>query len=141
MTDDSGSTDDEQTPWWHTPPGTPPADSLLVEGMKLYSVLRNWAVETGVAGAAVDMAQNAASNASAFLAEVAAVEPEVDQTPTHIRCDDCPVCRGLDALERSNPEMADTARVALLQISGVIAGLIGALNDQEPENPSEETEY
>jgi len=47
-----------------------------------------------------------------------------------VRCTDCPICQGLDALERTNPEWAHTARAALSQINDLVAGLIGGTGGQ-----------
>jgi hypothetical protein len=114
------STQDE--PWWHAAPAQPPVDSVMVEGMKLAAALRDWAVQSGAAAAVSDLASSAASSASAYLAQANA-EPEqpVQQV---VRCTDCPVCRGLDALDRTNPEMARTARAALHQVSGLLGAFL-----------------
>lgn len=123
--------DDEGNPppWWHTEPARPPADSVFVEGLKLAGALRDWAVESGAVAAATEMAQNAATAASGYLAQVAdpSVESQSEPEPaqTVVRCTDCPVCQGLDALERTNPDLAHTARAALAQINDLVAGFLG----------------
>ena len=124
--DENGNT----PPWWHSEPQRPPADSVFVEGLKLAGALRDWAVESGAVAAATEMAQNAATAASGYLAQVAdqhPVEPEPDPEPAQqvVRCTDCPVCQGLDALERTNPELAQSARSALSQINVLVAGFLG----------------
>lgn len=121
-------------PWWHSTPTQPEVDSVLVEGMRLAGALRDWAVESGAVAAVNDLTQTAASGAAAYLGHVAEAgsqqdpqhaEPEGESQPV-VRCTDCPVCQGLDALERSNPQLAQTARSGLAQLNSVIAGLLGA---------------
>ena len=124
--DENGNT----PPWWHSEPQRPPADSVFVEGLKLAGALRDWAVESGAVAAATEMAQNAATAASGYLAQVAdqhPVEPEPEAEPAQqvVRCTDCPVCQGLDALERTNPELAQSARSALSQINVLVSGFFG----------------
>ena len=136
--DENGNT----PPWWHSEPQRPPADSVFVEGLKLAAqtfdmdvaklagALRDWAVESGAVAAATEMAQNAATAASGYLAQVAdqhPVEPEPEAEPAQqvVRCTDCPVCQGLDALERTNPELAQSARSALSQINVLVSGFLG----------------
>lgn len=120
MTDDQPQSE----PWWHAAPAQPPVDSVLVEGMKLAAVLRDWAVESGAVAAVTDMAASAAASASAYVSQVteAAEEPQV--TEPVVRCADCPVCRALDALDHSNPQMAATARSALAQITALVSGFL-----------------
>jgi hypothetical protein len=116
-----------EQPWWHTEP-EPPVDSVYVEGMKLFAVLRDWAVESGAAAAVADLAGSAAGSASAYLSQVTApdsgelAEPDLEQPV--VRCSDCPVCRGLDALEQTNPQMAQTARAALAQVNALLSGFL-----------------
>lgn len=112
-------------PWWHTQP-EPPVDSVFVEGMKLAAVLRDWAVDSGAVAAVAELAGSAASAASAYLshAESETVVEPADGTQTVIRCSDCPVCRGLDALEHSNPQMAQSARAALAQVNALLSGFL-----------------
>ena len=124
--DENGNT----PPWWHSEPQRPPADSVFVEGLKLAGALRDWAVESGAVAAATEMAQNAATAASGYLAQVAdqhpvEPEPEAEQAQQVVRCTDCPVCQGLDALERTNPELAQSARSALSQINVLVSGFLG----------------
>lgn len=120
-----------QEPWWRSGPTEPPVDSVLVEGLKLASALRDWAVDSGAVSALADLTQTAASSASAYLSHTEA-EDEADlnaQTTAGqpvVRCTDCPVCQGLDALERTNPEWADTARGALAQMTTLLSGVLGA---------------
>lgn len=118
----------EQQPWWHSSPDQPPVDSVLEEGMKLFAVLKDWAVESGAVDAVTELTVSAATTASAYLSQVQAEAEEEDTDDEDVvpvvRCADCPVCRGLDALEASNPELAHTARSALGQINGLIAGLL-----------------
>lgn len=116
----------EEQPWWHSTPEQPPVDSVLEEGMKLFAVLKDWAVESGAVAAVTEMAVTAASSASAYLDHVEEQEPDPDVEPAApvVRCRDCPVCAGLDALESSNPQLADTARAALGQVNSLIAGLL-----------------
>ncbi|MFN8183464.1 MAG: hypothetical protein U0R23_03480 [Candidatus Nanopelagicales bacterium] len=138
MTDDAQNPplddDGNPPPWWHSAPSQPPVDSVFVEGLKLAGALRNWAVESGAVAAATEMAQNAAAGASALLAQAAEQHPEPDAEPETaaqvVRCTDCPICQGLDALERTNPEWAHTARAALSQINDLVAGLIGGTGGQ-----------
>lgn len=115
----------EAPPWWHSEPQHPPADSVFVEGLKLAGALRDWAVESGAVAAATEMAQNAATAASGYLSQVAEQHPPDPPPQTVLRCTDCPVCQGLDALERTNPEMAQTARSALSQITVLVSGFLG----------------
>jgi hypothetical protein len=115
-------------PWWHSEPQRPPADSVFVEGLKLAGALRDWAVESGAVAAATEMAQNAATAASGYLSQVAdqhPAEPEPEAPHAVVRCTDCPICQGLDALERTNPELAQSARSALSQINVLVAGFLG----------------
>jgi hypothetical protein len=115
-----------QPPWWHSAPTAPPVDSVMVEGLRLAGALRDWAVESGAVAAASELAQNAAATASGFLSQgVAQPEPEAAPEPPVVRCSDCPVCQGLDALERTNPELAHTARAALSQFNALVAGFLG----------------
>jgi hypothetical protein len=120
----------DQEPWWRSGPTEPPVDSVLVEGVKLASALRDWAVESGAVSALADLTQSAASSASAYLSGGIASESvtpaDAASAQPVVRCSDCPVCQGLDALERSNPQMAHTARATLSQISTMVAGLISA---------------
>lgn len=131
--------DGNEPPWWHAVPPQPPVDSVAVEGLKLLGALRDWAVDSGAVAAASGLAQNAAATASAYLAQAAEAHPapepeaevEVEVEPTEppqqvVRCSDCPVCQGLDALERANPELAHTARAALTQVSALLNGWLGA---------------
>lgn len=115
----------EEQPWWHSAPDDPPVDSVLEEGMKLFAVLKDWAVESGAVAAVTDMAVTAASSASTYMAHVQEqTQPDVTPAEPTVRCADCPVCRGLDALESANPQLADTARSALSQVNALIAGLL-----------------
>mgnify|MGYP003587521110 CR=1 FL=1 len=116
----------EQQPWWHETPDQPPVDSVLEEGMKLFAALKDWAVESGAVAAVADLTASAASQAGEYLTHVqeAAVEPAEQDGEPVVRCKDCPVCAGLDALEASNPEWAQTARSALAQVNAVIGGLL-----------------
>ncbi len=118
-------------PWWHSAPDEPPVDSVLEEGLKLFAVLKDWAVESGALAVVSDLTSTAATSASAYIAHIqdnaeAEVEVEVvDATGVHpVRCADCPVCRGLTALESSNPQLAETARSALSGVNSLIAGLL-----------------
>jgi hypothetical protein len=118
----------EQPPWWHETPEQPPVDSVLEEGMKLFAVLKDWAVESGAIEAVTELTTTVATSAGAYLnqAETAAdpvAEPQAAE-PVHTRCSDCPVCRALDALDAANPDLARTARSALGQVNGLIAGLL-----------------
>lgn len=119
MSDDSAP---QSEPWWHAAPAQPPVDSVLVEGMKLAAVLRDWAVESGAVGAVTDLAASAVTSASAYMSQHSVEEEEVPEPV--VRCSDCPVCRALDALDHSNPQMAQTARSALSQINALIAGFL-----------------
>ena len=125
MTDSTDSGGQSQ-PWWHSTPDEPPVDSALVEGMKLFSALRDWAVDSGAAAAVADLTQSAANSATEYLSHVAtAVEPvHTEAAEPVVRCSDCPICAGLDALDRSNPQMAATARSALSQVTALIAGFL-----------------
>lgn len=130
----------QSEPWWHAAPVQPPVDSVLVEGMKLAAVLRDWAVESGAVSAVTDLAASAAASASAYVSQHQAVadsapvasEPVASERLEHepvepepvVRCADCPVCRALDALDASNPQMAQTARSALSQITALISGFL-----------------
>ena len=119
--DEDGNT----PPWWHSEPQGPPPDSVFVEGLKLAGALRDWAVESGAVAAATEMAQNAATVASGYLSQVADQHPvEEEPEPQVVRCADCPVCQGLDALEQTNPELAQKARMALSQINVLVAGFL-----------------
>lgn len=116
----------EQQPWWHEAPEQPPVDSVLEEGLKLFAALKDWAVESGAVAAVADLTASAASSAGEYLSHVqevsvAEAEQPLEQT---VRCSDCPVCVGLDALEASNPEWAQTARSALAQVNAVVVGLL-----------------
>lgn len=131
--------DDEGNPppWWHSTPSQPPVDSMFVEGLKLAGALRNWAVDSGAVAAAAEVAQNAAASASALLAQATEQHPQTEEQPEEepepaqvVRCTDCPICQGLDALERTNPEWAHTARAALSQINDLVAGLLGPAGGQ-----------
>lgn len=131
--DDAGNV----PPWWHSVPSQPPVDSVFVEGLKLAGALRDWAVESGAVAAATELAQNAATAASGYLAQATAPESQTvgadDDEPVQpvVRCSDCPVCQGLDALERTNPEWAQTARSALAQISALMSGFLGPEADRD----------
>lgn len=117
-----------QPPWWHSAPTAPPVDSVMVEGLRLAGALRDWAVDSGAVAAAGELAQNAAATASAYLAQgggQSESEAAPEPPPQVVRCSDCPICQGLDALERTNPEWAQTARAALSQINSLVAGLLG----------------
>ncbi len=139
-TDTSEQAEDQggpaQAPWWHTSPAEPPVDSVMVEGLKLASALRDWAVESGAVAAVADLTQAAATSATAYLAQTSeespAEEPPAGTPDAHaaepvVRCSDCPVCQGLDALERSNPEWAHTARAAMSQVNALVGGLFAAM--------------
>lgn len=147
MTSEDDGTDDyepaepcagaAQAPWWHTSPAEPPVDSVMVEGLKLASALRDWAVESGAMAAVADLTQTAASSATAYLAQGSA-DHEPEESPASdvpaantaepvVRCSDCPVCQGLDALERSNPEWAHTARAAMSQVNALVTGLFTSM--------------
>jgi hypothetical protein len=116
----------DQTPWWHDEPDQPPVDSVLTEGLKLAAALRDWAVQSGAAAAVAEVAQTAANGATTYLAAaVAQGEPARGDGQQVVRCADCPVCQGLDALDRSNPQMAQAARSALSQVNTLLAGLLG----------------
>lgn len=137
---DHNADDDEsrEVPWWHSPPGAAGGDSVFVEGLKLVTVLRDWAVESGAAATAAQLAQAAATTASAYLAQTP--EEETDDESVEavavagtLRCADCPVCRTLDALDETNPQLADSARLVLAQLGGMIAGL---LDSTEPPDRS-----
>lgn len=128
--DGSDDTDGRETPWWHSEAEPPKTDSVLVEGMKLVTVLWEWAVESGAAAAAGDLAQAAASTAAGYVADV--TSGEVDQADSR-RCADCPVCRTLDALDDSNPQLADSARLVIAQVGGILAGLLPTDDDEDPE--------
>jgi hypothetical protein len=116
----------DQQPWWHETPDQPPVDSVLEEGMKLFAALKDWAVESGAVAAVADLTASAASSAGEYLAHVqeAAVEPAEAEAEPGARCKDCPVCAGLDALEATNPEWAQTARSALAQVNAMIGGFL-----------------
>ncbi|MEZ5119564.1 MAG: hypothetical protein R2686_06640 [Candidatus Nanopelagicales bacterium] len=125
-----------QAPWWHSSPAEPPVDSVMVEGLKLASALRDWAVESGAVAAVADLTQAAATTATAYLAqpteesisdETEAAMPDAHAAEPVVRCSDCPVCQGLDALERSNPEWAHTARAAMSQVNALVGGLFAAM--------------
>ncbi|MEZ5185853.1 MAG: hypothetical protein R2720_08910 [Candidatus Nanopelagicales bacterium] len=134
----------DDAPWWHSAPAQPEVDSMLVEGLRLANALRDWAVESGAVAAVSDLTQTAANSAAAYLAQMA--EPGSPEQPSEaepvdvdqpvgegqpvVRCTDCPVCQGLDALERSNPQLAQTARAGLAQVNAVIAGLLGSAGGQ-----------
>ncbi len=134
MTDSEGPEAYQEPPWWHSTPQEPPVDSVMAEGLKLAAALRDWAVESGAVATAAGFAQSAAVNASAYLAAVQAPADEVDgaedaeEVEVTVRCADCPVCQGLDALESANPQLAQKARVAL---AGVNAALMGFLRTDE----------
>ena len=119
---------EQNEPWWHAAPSEPPVDSVLVEGLKLAAALRDWAVESGAAAAVSELTASAAGAATAYLSQhdtqSSAQSPGTDQPQPVVRCSDCPVCRGLDALDRANPQMAQTARSALAGINALIAGLL-----------------
>lgn len=122
-------------PWWHTEPQAAPPDSVFVEGLKLAGALRDWAVDSGAVAAATEMAQNAAAAASGYLSQVADQHPvDLEPEPPQqvVRCTDCPVCQGLDALDRTNPELAQTARAALSQINTLVAGFLGQSGQANP---------
>lgn len=117
----------EQQPWWHETPEQPPVDSVLEEGMKLFSALKDWAVESGAMAAVADLTTSAASSAGEYLAhvqEMSATPESAESVEPVTRCKDCPVCAGLDALEATNPEWAHTARAALSQVNSLVAGLL-----------------
>jgi hypothetical protein len=137
-------TGSEQTPWWHTSPAEPPVDSVMVEGLKLASALRDWAVESGAVAAVADLTQAAATSATAYLAQTGG-ESDAEEPPAPevmdahvaepvVRCSDCPVCQGLDALERSNPEWAHTARAAMSQVNALVGGLFSAMGGDDRAN-------
>lgn len=116
---------EQNEPWWHRAPDEPPVDSVLVEGMKLAAALRDWAVDSGAAAAVVEVATSAATSAASYVSQLSAAHvEEVEEPVTVVRCSDCPVCRGLDALDRSNPQMAQTVRAALAQVNGLLEGLL-----------------
>lgn len=122
-------------PWWHSAPTDPPVDSVLVEGLKLANALRDWAVESGAVAAAAGLAQSAANSASAYLTQggsAAAGDQDAGPEPPQpvVRCADCPVCQGLDALDRTNPQLAQTARAALSQVNALLSGFLGAAGSQ-----------
>lgn len=132
MTESNGS---QQPPWWHSADQSEQMDSVLVEGMKLLGVLKDWAVESGAAATVVELTGSAASSASAYLNQVAAAEPEsTEHSQPVVRCPDCPVCQGLDALDRGNPQLAQTARAALIQVSGMLAGLLPPADDGQAKD-------
>jgi len=133
--------DGNAPPWWHAAPSQPPVDSVVVEGLKLAGALRDWAVESGAVTAAAELAQTAATTAATYLSQATEqhVDTEVPDSGTQpaqpvVRCSDCPVCQGLDALERPNPEWAQTARAALSQVTAVMHGLIGQAGEP-PADP------
>ncbi len=137
MTDSEGPEGFQEPPWWHSTPQEPPVDSVMTEGLKLAAALRDWAVESGAMATAAGFAQSAAVNASAYLAAVQASADEADipedaedadEVEVTVRCADCPVCQGLDALESANPQLAQKARVAL---AGVNAALMGFIRTDE----------
>lgn len=114
-------------PWWHSSPQEPPVDSVLEEGVKLFAALKDWAVESGAVAAVSDLTASAATSASAYLSHIqdeSQVEVDSETVSSATRCTDCPVCRGLDALEASNPQMAQTARSALAQVNSLLGGLL-----------------
>lgn len=126
-----------EPPWWHSVPTQPPVDSVAVEGLKLLGALRDWAVDSGAVTAAAGLAQNAAATASAYLAQATeahqAPDPQIDTAEPEpvVRCSDCPVCQGLDALERANPELAHSARSALSQVNALLSGLLGSAPEDQ----------
>ena len=129
MTEHSGSptgpSRPDDTPWWHDEPQQPPVDSVLNEGLKLAGALRDWAVQSGAAAAVAEVAQTAANGATTYLSAAVAQSGEARPEQTQgVRCEDCPVCQALDALDRSNPQMASAARSALSQVNTLLAGLI-----------------
>ncbi len=124
----------QQPPWWHSSPQGPEVDSVLVEGLRLASALRDWAVESGAVAAVADLTQTAASSASAYLSQVGG-EPAAEQEPATVehtvRCSDCPVCQGLDALDRTNPQWSQTARSALAQVNALLSAALNATGGDE----------
>lgn len=130
------SDDEQQPPWWHSEPQSEQMDSVLVEGMKLLSVLKDWAVDSGAAATVAELTGSAASSASAYLSQVAAspADEQAEQVQQVVRCPDCPVCQGLDALDRGNPQLAQTARAALMQVSGLLAGFLPPPAEDGQEN-------
>jgi hypothetical protein len=95
--------------------------------VKLAAALRDWAVESGAAAAVAEVAQTAANGATTYLAasvQQSARTPAEAPMPV-VRCADCPVCQGLDALDRTNPQAASAVRSALGQVSALVAGLLG----------------
>lgn len=140
MTESSGSptgaSRPDGTPWWHDEPNQPPVDSVLTEGLKLAAALRDWAVQSGAAAAVAEVAQTAANGATTYLsAAVSRAESAGPDPQQVVRCADCPVCQALDALDRSNPPMAQAARSALSQVNTLIAGLLGG--ESEPGRANE----
>lgn len=136
-----GATEDaagrREPPWWHSAPSGAPADSVVVEGAKLFTVLYDWAVESGATATAAQLAQALATTASEYIVGLQAGdddEQEAVAVTGTLRCADCPVCRTLDTLDRSNPQLADSARLVIAQVGGLLAGLIGTEDsDEEPE--------
>jgi hypothetical protein len=129
-----GGPSPEQPPWWHSSQQGPEVDSVLVEGLRLASALRDWAVESGAVAAVADLTQTAASSASAYLSQVGgetAPEPEAPMVEHSVRCSDCPVCQGLDALDRTNPQWSQAARSALAQVNALIAVALSAASGGE----------
>lgn len=120
----------QDQPWWHSTPDEPPVDSVLEEGMKLFAVLRDWAVESGALAAVSDLTASAATSASAYLAEIQEAQDDSVTEPV-TRCADCPVCRGLDALEATNPQWAATARTAVTGLNSLLSGLIPGARPQQ----------
>lgn len=98
----------------------------MAEGLKLAAALRDWAVDSGAMAAVADLTASAASSATAYLEHLSPSEaPAQDEPQAPVaRCADCPVCRGLDALDRTNPDLAHTARAALAQVTGLLADLL-----------------
>ncbi|MCU0297235.1 MAG: hypothetical protein MUF33_01795 [Candidatus Nanopelagicales bacterium] len=139
MSSDEPRTGPQEPPWWHSTPQQPPVDSVMAEGMKLAAALRDWAVDSGAMAAAAGLAQSAAVNASAYIAAVQApveddleAQADADAEPVEVtvRCDDCPVCQGLDALESANPQLADKARVALAGVNTLLMGFLRSGEDE-----------
>jgi hypothetical protein len=115
-----------------SPDGDEPVGSLGEEAAKLFAVL------SGLAGAAREQGADLGDSVASLGDRLAGAVHDVDEhlATGATECRYCPVCRTVEALRRTDPEVAQHLAEAAQSLSRAVAGLLATDNVEERRSRS-----